>query len=166
MQTALGANNSELIPSTDGSQNTFEVEVIPTVADLSPKDQEMVANNGRMARISIAGLRDSADVGKALEDMGAIRVGAGKVMIANSKVEPLLDMAVKIAMNDSIEPDSRIAAGELAVRIQDAQIRGLLALHKIISANQMKKGEGDPRKQGPKPGSQFNIVTENVQISK
>ncbi len=142
---------------------TVDVPIEPPKVALTPKEQRQLERDRGYARVSIAGMMDAAQVGEELEKIGAIKVGAGHVMIANTKIAPLLDMMVDIAMDDELTPEARTAAAGVAQKLQDSYVRSLKTMNEIIDSKQLNSGKADQRRPGPPPS--VNIHTQSVTIS-
>lgn len=131
---------------------------------LTPAQQKQLEKDQGLARLSIAGMKDAAAVGEELERMGAIKVGAGHVMIATAKVAPLLEAMLEISLNEDLDPEARVAAGDLAHKLYDTRVKSLKILNEITESKNLGNGKGDNRRPGPPPPS-VNIHTQNLTIS-
>jgi len=131
---------------------------------LTPAQQKQLEKEQGLARLSIAGMKGAADVGAELERMGAIKVGAGHVMIAMAKVTPLLDAMLEISLNEDLDPEARVAAADVVHKLTDTRVKSLKILNEITESKNLGNGQGDSRRPGPPPPS-VNIHTQSCTIS-
>lgn len=155
--------SSELVPASPPGNIPIPTE--PPKISLTAKERASIDKEETISILAMSKMKAAAQVGEKLEQMGAIKVGAGYVMIANEKIAPLLDMSVELAMDDSLNPESRIAAGSLARSIHDTYVRGAKVLSDIVASKQINNNPTDGRRPGPPPPSQVVIKADNLTIN-